>query len=173
MAEIIRLIKGGQETDVVPKPQGLHSQKPTLDSKHVGEIWASAQQTECLQHPELGKISPNQFRAMMRGKPCACCGTTMVFGDCFKVKDKEEAKKRGYMIGGRDDDGPIYMNPRYTTLDHILPKSHYPHLVLEFRNLQVICLRCNSNKKTSYTYDIKFRLDKLDREFENLKKDDI
>lgn len=97
----------------------------------------------------------------------------MVNGECFKVQEEYEANKRGYIEGGRDNKGPIYMSPRYTTLDHILPKSHYPHLVLEYNNLQVICLRCNLNKGTSYTYDIEYKLDVIDRESEALKKEDI
>lgn len=33
-------------------------------------------------------------------------------------------------------------------IDHIRPRSKYPHLALEFDNLQVLCEACNVDKST-------------------------
>ena len=35
------------------------------------------------------------------------------------------------------------------TVDHIRPRSKYPHLALEKQNLRVLCKKCNSSKGAS------------------------
>jgi HNH endonuclease len=37
-------------------------------------------------------------------------------------------------------------HPRDLSVDHIRPRSKFPHLALELSNLQVLCRRCNSAK---------------------------
>lgn len=38
-------------------------------------------------------------------------------------------------------------------VDHIKPRRDYPHLELEFDNLQVLCERCNKHKSNHYIHD--------------------
>ena len=38
-------------------------------------------------------------------------------------------------------------------VDHILPRSRYPHLELELSNLQVLCRDCNMGKSDRYSTD--------------------
>ncbi len=33
-------------------------------------------------------------------------------------------------------------------VDHLLPRSRYPHLALDLDNVQVLCIHCNSSKGT-------------------------
>lgn len=40
-------------------------------------------------------------------------------------------------------------------VDHIYPRSKYPHLELEFCNLQVLCETCNSDKSNTVIYDMR------------------
>lgn len=40
-------------------------------------------------------------------------------------------------------------------VDHIYPRSKYPHLELEFCNLQVLCEKCNSDKSNTAVYDMR------------------
>ena len=37
-------------------------------------------------------------------------------------------------------------NPKQINVDHIKPRKYYPHLALEFDNLQVLCCACNKQK---------------------------
>lgn len=37
-------------------------------------------------------------------------------------------------------------NKRQPNVDHIRPRKRFPHLALEFNNLQVLCGRCNKKK---------------------------
>lgn len=39
------------------------------------------------------------------------------------------------------------------TIDHKLPRSQYPWLSLDFKNLWVICLRCNQEKGEMHWYE--------------------
>jgi HNH endonuclease len=39
-----------------------------------------------------------------------------------------------------------YAGSKYKTIDHKLPRSHYPWLSMEFDNLWVICNHCNIEK---------------------------
>lgn len=45
-------------------------------------------------------------------------------------------------------------------VDHIKPKSLYPELILDFRNMQVLCYDCN-HEKGQTTEDYRSRLDKF------------
>jgi len=38
-------------------------------------------------------------------------------------------------------------------IDHIKPKTTYPHLALSFSNLQILCEDCNMGKSNKYTTD--------------------
>ncbi|RYZ77711.1 MAG: hypothetical protein EOP05_00795 [Proteobacteria bacterium] len=40
-------------------------------------------------------------------------------------------------------------------VDHIKPRSKYPHLELEFSNLQVLCRQCNFGKSNKYEDDFR------------------
>lgn len=39
-----------------------------------------------------------------------------------------------------------HKDPLSVTVDHILPKSLFPHLMFDYNNLEVICLDCNRKK---------------------------
>ncbi len=45
-------------------------------------------------------------------------------------------------------------------VDHIKPKSLYPELALDFRNMQVLCIHCNKDKG-QVTADYRSKLDKF------------
>ncbi|RYZ77144.1 MAG: HNH endonuclease [Proteobacteria bacterium] len=40
-------------------------------------------------------------------------------------------------------------------VDHIKPRSKYPHLELEFSNIQVLCPPCNFGKSNKYEDDFR------------------
>jgi uncharacterized protein (TIGR02646 family) len=42
---------------------------------------------------------------------------------------------------------------RGINVDHIKPRKYYPHLALEFDNLQLLCSRCNKRKGNKHTTD--------------------
>lgn len=47
-------------------------------------------------------------------------------------------------------------------VDHIKPRSRYPHLSLVFENLQILCEACNLGKSNRYTTDWRPDNDKND-----------
>jgi 5-methylcytosine-specific restriction endonuclease McrA len=71
------------------------------------------------------------------------CGTTQESKDWVKAHS--------------DDDCPI-CNQRYSpangrSIDHKLPRSQYPWLSMEFKNLWVICMLCNKEKGEQHWYE--------------------
>jgi 5-methylcytosine-specific restriction endonuclease McrA len=40
-------------------------------------------------------------------------------------------------------------------IDHIYPRSKYPHLALDFNNLQVLCEECNIGKSNTLIHDFR------------------
>lgn len=46
----------------------------------------------------------------------------------------------------------------YSAVEHILPKSVFEKLVLEWSNLGLVCVRCNTNKSDYWTEDASLRL---------------
>lgn len=46
----------------------------------------------------------------------------------------------------------------YSAVEHIKPKSLFPNLILEWANLGLSCQRCNSNKGSYYTEEIKLQI---------------
>lgn len=47
-------------------------------------------------------------------------------------------------------------------VDHIKPRSKYPHLALEFNNLQILCADCNIGKGNRYETDWRPTVNNLD-----------
>lgn len=43
----------------------------------------------------------------------------------------------------------------FIAVDHIKPRSLYPELELDFNNLQVLCIRCNSSKSNIKIFDLR------------------
>ncbi|PZD71831.1 hypothetical protein C1752_04540 [Acaryochloris thomasi RCC1774] len=61
--------------------------------------------------------------------PCPCCGKTM-------HRTKYLTKRERLTIPRADR----------ATIDHVLPKSKYPHLAFTYSNLRAICQGCNSKR---------------------------
>lgn len=68
----------------------------------------------------------------------------------FSLKDS--SRTVGWNVYGRATGwkcagcGKMIYNPRQAHIDHIKPKSKYPHLAYLKSNLQILCARCNSHK---------------------------
>ncbi|MBP6194309.1 MAG: HNH endonuclease [Methyloversatilis sp.] len=65
---------------------------------------------------------------------------------------KESARTEGWTVYGRATGwkcqgcGKMIYDRRQAHVDHIKPKSKYPHLAYLRSNLQILCARCNSHK---------------------------
>ena len=102
----------------------------------IQNLWNSGKNLPIIDHPQLGKISPNQLRASFVGKPCPFCGKKMVQGKiAHSTKSKSEAIARGYQYkdaNGNDyinNINSIYFHPNYITLDHKLNKARCPEAI--------------------------------------------
>ncbi len=131
--------------------------------KDIQTIWDGAKTLGVIEHPELGYISPNQFRAIHVNKPCPYCGKKMVRGqDIHATASKEEAKKRGYeYLNSKGEktinhSGNIYFHPNYITIDHKINKARCPQKMFDFDNLQAVCWRCNWEKSDDNTYNSRY-----------------
>lgn len=136
------------------------------DSQEISEVWQNNQNKPLIKHPQQGWISPNQYRSMYAGKPCPYCGKKMVQGQNeYATINKNLAKKRGYEYKNSQGNltinriGNIYYHPNYVTLDHKMNKVRFPELLFYFDNLEVICWRCNNEKKDNNAFEIEHNLD--------------
>lgn len=48
------------------------------------------------------------------------------------------------------------LNVSFGEIEHIRPKSKYPHLVLDWDNLTLVCSKCNNEKRDKYFEDLPF-----------------
>jgi len=73
----------------------------------------------------------------------------------FKNNTTQESKD--WVRENSDDLCPIcncsYSRDNYKTIDHKLPRSKYPWLSMEFKNMWVICHECNKEKGEMDWYD--------------------
>ena len=136
------------------------------DSKEISNIWNQHQNIPLIKHPKYGWISPNQYREMYANKPCPYCGQKMVQGkDNYSTTNKKIALSRGYEYKNSQGNltinqiGNTYYHPNYVTLDHKMNKARFPELLFDFNNLEVICWRCNNEKKDNNAFEIEQNLD--------------
>ncbi|BDM83915.1 hypothetical protein [Acaryochloris marina] len=137
----------------------------------IDEVWQSGRNLPLIEHPTLGKISPNQYRAHYHLKPCPFCGQKMVHGQSsYATKSKQEAIGRGYQYQdangnntinrvGNSHNGYIYFHPHYVTLDHKLNKARCPERMFDTNNLQAMCWKCNNEKGDNNAYELQHSLD--------------
>lgn len=124
------------------------------NGRDVRELWDAAQNSPVIDHPDLGAISPNKFRSLFAGKPCAFCAQKMPHGkDYYSTNSRAEAVRRGYQYKNKSREdyinraGNQYFHPNYLTLDHKINKARCPELMFDFDNLQAMCWKCNNEKK--------------------------
>ncbi|MBD2256362.1 HNH endonuclease [Pseudanabaena sp. FACHB-2040] len=137
-------------------------------SADINELWQAAQNCPVIDHPNFGKISPNQYRAKYHQKPCPFCGQKMVHGkSAHSTNDKQEAIARGYQyLDGNDKKtinkaGKTYFHPHYVTLDHKLNKARCPERMFDCSNLQIMCWKCNNLKGDNNAFEIQHNLSYL------------
>ena len=136
------------------------------DSKKIAEVWNNAQNKPLIKHPQKGWISPNKFRSSYKNKPCPYCGKKMVQGqDEHCVLGREAALARGYDYKNKKGNltfnqiGNTYFHQNYVTLDHKMNKARFPELMFDFSNLEVICWRCNNEKKDNNAFELEHNLE--------------
>lgn len=111
----------------------------------ASDIWDESRNIARIQLPSGEKISPYELRRRAHGQPCECCGVKMVQGQFF-IEDEDK------------------LPSNYVTLDHKLPKYLHPKLMFDYSNLQLLCHRCNQAKSSSYTYDLREKRQRRDKE---------
>jgi hypothetical protein len=133
----------------------------------IAEIWASAQDSPVINHPDYGMISPNEYRAKNKGKPCPYCGKKMTHGKDFKTTSKSKAIQQDFEYTDKNGNkiihhiGLIFFHPHYITLDHKLNKARFPEKLFDYDNLQIMCWRCNFEKGDDNSFDLKHNFNSL------------
>lgn len=127
----------------------------------IQQVWKNNRNNSLIKHPQQGWISPNKYRSMYANKPCPYCAKKMVQGkDEYSTNNINIAKKRKYEYVNSQGILTInqaentYYHPNYVTLDHKLNKTRFPELLFDFKNLEVICWRCNNEKKDNNSFEI-------------------
>lgn len=127
----------------------------------IAKIWQASLNLKVISFPNLGKISPNDYRARYSTKPCPFCGIKMVHGQYHhSTRLKKEAIERAYQyinIKGEKTInyvGGVYFHPNYVTIDHKLNKARFPEKMFDYDNLQAICWKCNHNKSDNNAFEI-------------------
>lgn len=143
--------------------------KTLYEASKIAEIWNASKQLTVINHPKYSWISPNQYRAKSKGKPCPYCGQKMVHDqDINSTFSRQEAVKRGYEYidkSGKktiNQAGGNFFHPNYVTLDHKINKARCPEKMFDYDNLQVICWRCNRDKGDDNTYELQYNREHLD-----------
>ena len=133
----------------------------------IADLWNYNQHLRVISHPQHGLISPNNYRAKYKGKPCPYCGQKMGHGEDFYTFFQEQAIRRGYEYVDKwgnkkiNQAGRQWFHPHYVTLDHKLNKARFPERMFEHDNLQVICWRCNHEKGDDNAFDLTHNCDYL------------
>ncbi|WP_202963104.1 hypothetical protein [Synechocystis sp. PCC 6714] len=132
----------------------------------IAFAWSEMQSQAIINHPEFGKISPNDYRARFNGKVCPFCAQRMVHGqDLHMTRSRDEAISRKYQYADKNGNkkinnaGGIYYHPHYVTLDHVVNKARCPELMFKADNLQIMCWKCNVEKGDNNSYEIELILD--------------
>ena len=126
----------------------------------IAQLWKSAQSLAVINHPKYGKITPNEYRAMYKGKPCPYCGKKMAHGRVFKVFSEQEAIKKGYKYIDKNGNpeinhiGSVFFHPNYVTLDHKLNKARFPEKLFDYDNLEIMCWKCNHEKGDDNSFEL-------------------
>lgn len=134
----------------------------------INELWQAAQKYPVINHPILGKISPNHYRVQHHQRPCPFCGQKMVHGKSIhSTKSKQDAIARGYQYLDQNGNeiinraGDTYFHPHYVTLDHKLNKARCPERMFDYSNLQIMCWKCNNLKGDNNAYELQHNLSYL------------
>jgi hypothetical protein len=137
-------------------------------SADIHDVWQASQNYPVIDHPSLGKISPNQYRAKYHQKPCPFCGQKMVHGkSAHSTNDQQEAIARGYQYLDKNGKkiinraGNVYFHPHYVSLDHKLNKARCPERMFDYDNLQIMCWKCNNLKGDNNAYELQHSLSHL------------
>jgi hypothetical protein len=143
--------------------------KTLYKANEIADVWEAGQHQKLIDHPQHGWISPNQYRAEYKGKPCTYCGKIMVHGrDYHCTTSKQEAIKRGYEYTDEQGNkminqaGNTYFHPNYVTLDHKLNKARFPEKMFDYDNLQIICWQCNIKKSDNNSFELQYTCEYLD-----------
>ena len=139
------------------------------DSKEINNLWNKHKNTPLINHPQHGWISPNSYRSLHKDKPCPYCGKKMVQGkEKYSTTNKKIAVQRGYEYKNSQGESTInqagytYYHPNYVSLDHKMNKARFPELLFDYNNLEVICWRCNLEKKDNNAFEIEQNLEYFD-----------
>jgi hypothetical protein len=139
----------------------LNNLKYLYDPKEIAVTWSEMQSKAIIDHPEFGKISPNDYRARFDGKVCPFCAQRMVHGqNLHTTQFKKEAIFRKYEYVNKkgvkyiNNAGGRYYHPHYATLDHIVNKARCSELMFQADNLQIMCWKCNLEKGDNNNYEV-------------------
>jgi len=136
--------------------------KTLYKASEISDIWNASQNLAVINHSQYGWITPNQYRAKSKGKPCPYCGQKMVHGKDFSSTfSRYEAKVRGYeyidkfgkKVINQTKDGRFF-HPNYVTLDHKLNKARCPEKMFDYDNLEAVCWRCNQEKGDNNSFEL-------------------
>ncbi len=135
----------------------------------INVVWWESRNLRVIDHPKFGLISPNEYRAKSKGKPCPFCGQKMMHGSAFYRTRKRDAIAQGYQYKDGNGNqtintirnrhtGYTYFYPHYVTLDHKLNKARCPEHMFDADNLEAICWKCNSAKGDNNAYELQHSL---------------
>ena len=144
--------------------------KSLYKASDIQYVWDSSQKLAVINHPQYGLITPSQYRAKSKGKPCPYCGQKMVHGkDIHSTNSQKEAIERGYQYIDKDGKKAInqtqkgdFFHPNYLTLDHKLNKARCPEKMFDYDNLEAVCWRCNQEKGDDNSFELKHNQNYLD-----------
>lgn len=144
----------------------IHKRKLAMlyQGKDINLIWSKSLHLAAIDHPELGKISPHQYRLQYHDRPCPFCAKKMVHGSQHSTHCKDEAIARGYQYIDTAGNTTIntagkgatrrYFHPHYVTLDHKINKARCPERMFDYNNLQIMCWKCNCEKGDNNAYEL-------------------
>ena len=139
------------------------------NSNEIRDFWHNSRKLKVINHPKFGWISPNQYRAKKIGHPCPYCGAKLVQGKNKNATfSREEAIERGYEYIDKSGNkvinqaGETFFHPHYTNIDHKINKARCPEKMFDYDNLQVICWRCNQEKRDSNSFELQHKQKSLD-----------
>lgn len=135
--------------------------KTLYKASEISDIWNASKNLAVINHSQYGWITPNQYRAKSKGKPCPYCGRKMVHGqELYSTSSKKEAIKQGYeyidKCGNKviNRAGNLFFHPNYLTLDHKLNKARCPEKMFDHDNLECVCWRCNNEKGANNSFEL-------------------
>lgn len=130
-----------QICDKVRKEQGF--------DKNLGDFWKP--ETKDFS-PNTGKLRKNRGRNKQKRSRVAAKADADFFKSdewaALRVRVMEKYRCRCMMCGRCPQEDNVVIQ-----VDHIKPRSKYPHLSLDFNNLQLLCRMCNRGKSNKYETD--------------------